>query len=92
MTLKRRIDDVLERWFANPKPLPLLLKGARQIGKTAAVRHFASAHYEQIVEVNFIEQPKFKHITDDGYDAQSIVNALSRIEPSSWPTRGSSWG
>ena len=75
MYLKRKIDDVLERWFASPKRLPLLLKGARQIGKTAAVRHFASAHYEQIVEVNFIEQPKFKHITEDGYDAQSIVNA-----------------
>lgn len=82
MYLKRKIDDVLERWFTNSKRLPLLLKGARQIGKTAAVRHFASAHYEQIVEVNFIEQPKFKHITEDGYDAQSIVNALSRIEPS----------
>ena len=64
MYLKRKIDDVLERWFANPKRLPLLLKGARQIGKTAAVRHFASAHYEQTIEVNFIEQPKFKHITD----------------------------
>lgn len=81
MYIERKIDAYLENWHANPHHLPLLLKGARQIGKTESVRHFAALHYESVVEINFIEQPKFKHITDDGYGAQDIVNAISRINP-----------
>ena len=81
MYIKRKIDTYLDSWYANPHRLPLLLKGARQIGKTESVRRFASSHYDSVVEINFIERPQFKHITADGYGSQEIVSAISRIDP-----------
>lgn len=78
--LERKIDKAFERWFGDPNRLPIVLKGARQTGKTEAVRHFASRRYESVVEINFVEEPKFKKILADGYGAQSIVAAISRID------------
>ena len=81
MYLKRKIDDFLHVW-SRGKRLPLVLKGPRQVGKTESVRHFADGRYESIVEINFIEEPKYRKILDDGYGAQDIVNAISRINGS----------
>lgn len=39
--LKRKIDSFLEEWKADPERLPLIVKGARQIGKTESIRFFA---------------------------------------------------
>ncbi len=82
MYIKRKIDRFLENWYRNANRLPLLIKGARQIGKTASIRRFASSHYESVVEINFIEQPQFRRITADGYGAKEIVAAISRINAS----------
>ena len=81
MYLKRRIDSFFELWYADSARLPILVKGARQIGKTEAIRHFAASHYDSIVEINFVEQPKYKQITVDGYGAQEVVSAISRLNP-----------
>jgi len=81
MYIKRKIDDFFVDWYADPARLPLLVKGARQIGKTEAIRHFASKHYDSLVEINFVEQPKYKQITADGYGAQTVVSAISRLNP-----------
>lgn len=78
MYLKRKIDDVLLAWYKG-KRLPVILKGPRQVGKTASVRHFANGRYESVIEINFVEAPKYKRILDDGYGAQDVVNAISRI-------------
>ena len=79
MYLKRKIDAVLESWYAG-KRRPLILNGSRQVGKTASVRRFATKRYENIVEINFVQEPKYRSILDDGYGAQEIVNAISRID------------
>jgi len=81
MYIKRKIDKFLADWHANPERLPLVVKGARQIGKTEAIRHFAASHYDSCVEINFVEQPKYKKIVVDGYGAQTIVSAISRLNP-----------
>ena len=82
MYLKRKIDQLLEEWHGGRR-LPLILKGPRQVGKTESVRHFAANRYASIVEINFVEEPKYKKILDDGYGAQDVVNAISRIN-SNW--------
>lgn len=82
MYLKRKTDTFLEKWYADPKRLPIILKGARQIGKTETIRHFAAVHYDSLVEINFVESPKFKLIVQDGYGADDVVSAISRIESS----------
>ena len=82
MYLKRKIDVFLENWKAKSTRKPLILRGARQIGKTAAIRHFAEKHYEHVVEINFVDSPAFKTITADGYTPKSIIAAISRIDTS----------
>lgn len=79
--LKRKIDRYLDEWYAG-KRLPLIVKGPRQVGKTASIRHFAAGKYENIVEVNFVSDPKYRTIVADGYGAQEVVNALSRLNNS----------
>lgn len=39
--LKRKIDGFLEEWKSDPERLPLIVKGARQIGKTESIRYFS---------------------------------------------------
>ena len=39
--LKRKADVFLENWKSDPERLPLVIKGARQVGKTESIRHFA---------------------------------------------------
>ena len=80
--LKRKIDGYLEEWWANKDKKPLIVKGARQIGKTASIRHFAKSHYENIIEINFIERPDFKTILEDGYKPDQIIKNITRIDPS----------
>ena len=49
--LKKKNRLFFELWYADAARLPILVKGARQIGKTEAIRHFASSHYDSIVEI-----------------------------------------
>ncbi len=56
----RRIDGPLQRWWSRSDRKPLLLRGARQVGKTWAIRSLAQAVGAQIVEVNFELQPECK--------------------------------
>ncbi len=79
--LKRKIDAWLEAWKRDPDRKPILLKGARQVGKTEAVRHFAARNYDSVVEVNFALQPEFRQIVADGYRAESIFRRISALAP-----------
>ena len=79
--LARKIDAFLVEWKADKNKKPLLIKGARQIGKTEAVRHFATAHYRYFHEINFVLRPEFKQIVEDGYSVAAIIKRISFIEP-----------
>ena len=79
--LKRKIDDYLEKWFVDTEKKPLIIKGARQIGKTESIRRFATKHYDNIIEINFVERPQFKTIIEDGYNIDEIVKNITRINP-----------
>lgn len=79
--LARKIDCVLDAWKLRPDRKPIILKGARQIGKTEAVRAFAARHYESFIEINFSLQPQFRQVVSDGYDVQSVVKRLSVLLP-----------
>ncbi|MCD8307682.1 MAG: ATP-binding protein [Clostridia bacterium] len=77
--LKRKIDNYLECWKANPDHLPLIIKGARQVGKTASIEHFASMNYKSIIEINFATMPEYRQIVDNGYTVPNVIKAISRI-------------
>lgn len=80
--LKRKIDAFLETWKHSPERLPLIVKGPRQVGKTESIEHFAQSHYESIVEINFVEEPKYRLIVEDGYSPDSVIRSISRLDPS----------
>ena len=80
--LKRKIDTFLSEWKRNPDRKPLIVKGARQVGKTESIRAFAKANYESVIEINFVLQKKFRDIFEDGYDVTSIIKNISLLEPS----------
>jgi len=80
--LRRKFDDFLASWKADEARLPLLVKGARQVGKTASIRHFAKANYENFIEINFVDTPEFKSIIKDGYKPDAIIRQLTLIDPS----------
>lgn len=82
MYLKRKIDAYLAEWKNNNERKPLIVKGCRQIGKTESILHFAKEAYESIIEINFVRDEKYKNITADGYDVDSIIKNISRIDPS----------
>lgn len=82
MYMKRKIDDFLTAWKTDRSKKPLIIKGPRQVGKTASIRHFAKNNYESIIEINFVEEPKYKMITSDGYKTEAIVKNISLLDPS----------
>lgn len=79
--LTRKIDGFLTEWKQNPNRKPLIVKGARQIGKTRSVESFAYANYTNVIEINFVEQPKYKQIFEDGFEVNSILKNLSLLNP-----------
>lgn len=79
--LKRKIDTYLDEWKANPKRKPLIIKGARQVGKTKSIETFAAKNYESVVEINFVSDPVYKQIVENGYSADSVIKNISRINP-----------
>ena len=82
MYLRRKVDAFLEEWIADPARKPLIIKGSRQIGKTESVLHFAAAHYESIIEINFVRDVKYKNIIADGYETSNIIKNISLLDPS----------
>lgn len=80
--LKRKIDGKLSSWKADPNRMPLIVKGARQIGKTASILNFAKSNYKHIVEINFVLQKQYKDIFDDGFEVDTILKNISLKNPS----------
>ena len=81
MYLKRKIDEYLLEWKQKPYKNPLIIKGARQIGKTESINHFAEINYDNIVYINFVFEQKYKTILSDGYEVENIIKNISLLDP-----------
>ena len=82
MYYRRKIDDYLKKWKEDPSHKPLIVKGARQIGKTESLLHFAKSNYENVVYINFALEKKFINILADGYDVGSVIKNITLADPS----------
>ena len=60
--LRRKFTDYLKQWKATKKNECLLVRGARQIGKTFIIEDFARNNYESFVEINFEQYPALKSL------------------------------
>lgn len=79
--LKRKIDQYLIEWKNSTDKMPLIVKGARQIGKTDAIENFAKNNYKNVIEINFALQKQYHDIFDDGYEVDTILKNISLRNP-----------
>lgn len=77
--LKRKIINTLLEWKNQPAHKALLIKGARQVGKTTTIREFARRHYKHFVELNFERTPAAKQAFAGDLDAKTIILNLSAM-------------
>lgn len=82
MYFKRKIDEFLIKWKSAPAHKPLIVKGARQIGKTESVLHFAQENYNNIVYINFALDRKYRTIVSDGYEVETVIKNITLVNPS----------
>lgn len=82
MYLKRKIDSYLKNWKEDPEHKPLIIKGARQVGKTESILQFARANYSNIIYINFVLDTKFTKIVSDGYSVEAVIRNISLVDPS----------
>lgn len=80
--LRRKIDEFLNSWKEDSDRKPLIVKGPRQVGKTESLYRFAKANYQSVIYINFVEEPKYKLIAEDGYRTDDIIKNISRMDPS----------
>ena len=78
MYYPRLIDDYLKEWALRPVRKPLLLRGARQVGKSTAVRQLGK-QFENFVEINLEKQPSFIQFFQGDLDVKRIVPQLSAM-------------
>ena len=75
--LRRRIDKVLEDWKRTKGNECLLVRGARQVGKTFSIREFGKRNYGTFIEINFIESPIFISAFDNALDSDTIIRQIA---------------
>ena len=75
--LRRKFYDVLLNWKRMKKNECLLVKGARQIGKTFIIDQFGKTEYSSYIYINFIESPEQKHIFEGSLEAKEIYKKIS---------------
>lgn len=76
--IPRLIDSQLQLWKDRPRHKPLLLRGARQVGKSSSIRHLGQS-FKYFVEVNFEKRPELKEIFSRNHDVKLIAAELGRI-------------
>ena len=77
--LKRRMYDYLLEWKRAKRTECLLVKGARQIGKTHIIERFGLENYDSFIEINFIHEPQFISVFNGNLDADTIRAGISSI-------------
>ena len=75
--LKRKLYNDLLNWKNTKKNECLLVKGARQVGKSFIIREFGKNNYKTFIEINFAFMPEFKTIFEDGFLVDNIIKNIS---------------
>lgn len=83
--MKRDIAAKLLEWKQKKRRLPLVLCGARQVGKTYSLKEFGASHYDSCAYVNFMDD-EAKLVLEGGYDARRVLADIAiftrtKIEP-----------
>ena len=75
----RKIMGFLEEWKNSEQRKPLILQGARQVGKTYSILEFGRTHYENVAYFNFETNPKLNETFEENISPEYLVPILSHI-------------
>lgn len=79
--LKRKIMTELIKWKNNKNKMCLVVKGARQVGKTYIIDKFAKENYENYIYINFDENPAYRAIFEEDLDIETLIKQISLRVP-----------
>lgn len=74
--MDRHLMNALVAWKNSPRRKPLILNGARQVGKTWLLQEFGRQHFEHVAYVNFDKNPRLSAQFEQGYDLDWLVSAM----------------
>lgn len=77
--MKRKTEDELIKWKNQDRRKPVLLYGARQVGKTWLMKHFGKSQFEEVLYINFEREKQFKEIFKNSLDPKRVIKALEVI-------------
>lgn len=80
LEIKRKIEFYLADWKTDKNHLPLIIRGARQVGKTYSIRKFGQT-YKSFIEINFVDNPEFKDIFKFGYSTSEVIKQITFRNP-----------
>ncbi|MCL2427556.1 MAG: AAA family ATPase [Oscillospiraceae bacterium] len=80
--LVRKLSTQLSQWKNNVNRKCLLVKGARQVGKTTTIDKFAKENYKHYVYINFDQTPEYQSIFDGNLDTETLIKKISLVIPS----------
>ena len=75
--LRRKIEKKLIEWKNNKDKTCLMIKGARQVGKTFIVNKFANENYKYYTYINFIENPEYTEIFEGNLNVDNLIKQIS---------------
>ncbi len=77
--MKRKITEYLVQWKKSKYRKPLVLQGARQVGKTYSILEFGRKHYENVAYFNFETDPSLSNTFDENIEPAALIPILSHI-------------
>lgn len=77
--MRRKVDKALLNWRDSPTRKPLILKGARQVGKTYSIMAFAKAHYQQVFAIDFSAQQNICALFEEDITPQALLPQLEAL-------------
>lgn len=78
--MRRHADKTLQNWIADSRRKPLVLRGARQTGKTWLVRQLAKTAHKTLIEINFEEHPEFRSLFDTNEPTKILRNIEFKLD------------
>ena len=74
--MQRKIIQSLEKWKHKANRKPLIIQGARQVGKTWAMKHFGKRYFAKTAYINFDNNPRMKTLFSGDYDIGRLLLGL----------------
>lgn len=77
--MERKVLGELMRWKQSEWRKPLVIQGARQVGKTWIMREFGQREYQHMAYLSFVDTPHAASIFEEGYDVEGLIQSISLL-------------